>query len=82
MERKLAEGLDKRRNDMGKVRIINENCKGCGYCMVVCPKRVIEIGQEANALGYRYAVAVRPQDCISCKLCAIMCPDSAIEVYK
>jgi 2-oxoglutarate ferredoxin oxidoreductase subunit delta len=67
---------------MGSVRIVSENCKGCGYCVVVCPKNVLEIDDDSNKMGYRYAKVARPDECIACKLCAIMCPDSAIEVFK
>lgn len=67
---------------MGKIEVLKEKCKGCGYCVVVCPKKVIEIGEASNAMGYRYAEPARPEACIACSLCAIMCPESAIEVYK
>jgi len=74
--------LKPRRDYMDSVKIISENCKGCGYCVVVCPKKVLEMGESANRMGYRYAVAARPDQCIACKLCAVMCPDSAIEIFK
>ena len=58
-----------------KEHIINrEWCKGCGICVQLCPKNVLELDQEEKA------VAVRPEDCICCKLCELRCPDIAIEV--
>ena len=67
---------------MGKVEILPEICKSCGFCITVCPKKVLEIGQKVNSKGYQYAEAKNPEDCIGCGLCATMCPDAAIEVYR
>ena len=58
-----------------KEHIINrEWCKGCGICVAMCPKDVLELDQEDKA------VAVRLSDCIACQLCEQICPDLAIEV--
>lgn len=64
--------------------VIDENlCKGCGYCIHYCPKKIIKIGNRFNAMGFKYAV---PDDtekvCTACKTCALMCPDAAISVFK
>jgi 2-oxoglutarate ferredoxin oxidoreductase subunit delta len=67
-------------NDMAKKKklkrhIINrEWCKGCGICISVCPKSVLELDKKDKA------VAVRKEDCIACQLCEQICPDLAIEV--
>ena len=29
-----------------------DRCKGCGLCVSVCPKNVLEISKEGNAKGY------------------------------
>jgi 2-oxoglutarate ferredoxin oxidoreductase subunit delta len=55
--------------------IINRDwCKGCGICVAMCPKNVLELDSEGKA------VAVRIEDCIVCQLCEQICPDLAIEV--
>ncbi len=67
-----------------RVTFRQDNCKGCGLCIEVCPKKIIKFKDELNRLGYRPA-SVEDSDqelCISCALCARMCPDAVIEVFK
>jgi 2-oxoglutarate ferredoxin oxidoreductase subunit delta len=59
-----------------------EKCKGCGLCVDVCPKKVLELTTEVNAKGYFPAYQARPQDCVFCTTCCIMCPDVAITITK
>jgi len=55
-------------------------CKGCGLCVSVCPKNVLEIAATVNTKGYFPAFQARPEDCIRCALCCTMCPDVAITI--
>jgi 2-oxoglutarate ferredoxin oxidoreductase subunit delta len=72
----------------GKIEIDRERCKGCGLCILVCPKHKIEISDLLNAKGYYPArsqeenVPDDKRECTGCALCAITCPDVAIEVYR
>ncbi|MCJ7772332.1 MAG: ferredoxin family protein [Desulfobacterales bacterium] len=59
-----------------------EKCKGCGLCVDVCPKKVLELTTEVNAKGYFPAYQARPQDCVFCTTCCIMSPDVAITITK
>lgn len=52
-----------------------EWCKGCGYCVEICPKQALSIGELANKQGYRY-ISLRETDCIGCGTCRLVCPDS------
>jgi 2-oxoglutarate ferredoxin oxidoreductase subunit delta len=63
-------------------RIDVNYCKGCGLCVTVCPKNVLEISRELNAKGYYPAFQARPDDCIYCGACCLMCPDVAISIEK
>jgi 2-oxoglutarate ferredoxin oxidoreductase subunit delta len=60
----------------------SDRCKGCGLCVTVCPKNVLEISKTVNAKGYYPAYQARPQDCIMCTTCCIMCPDVAITITQ
>ncbi|HHX10737.1 MAG TPA: 4Fe-4S binding protein [Firmicutes bacterium] len=61
-----------------------EHCKSCELCVWVCPKQIIRIRDELNALGYHPAFVSNDdqEQCISCAMCARMCPDAVIEVFK
>lgn len=62
---------------------IEENlCKGCGLCVSVCPKKVLEISKQLNAKGYFPAYQARPDDCVKCAICCTMCPDVAISITE
>lgn len=67
---------------MPKVEINSAFCKGCKFCLQACAKGVLKVGDDTNAMGYRYIVADKPEACVGCKLCAVACPDAAIEVYR
>ena len=57
-------------------------CKGCGLCVNVCPKKVLELESKVSAKGYFPAYQARPEDCIFCAICCTMCPDVAITITE
>jgi 2-oxoglutarate ferredoxin oxidoreductase subunit delta len=68
---------------MAKVYIDEEKCKGCGLCVMVCPKKIMEIEkQKLNAKGLYPAHITDMEQCIGCAFCATMCPDTVITVEK
>ncbi|HOT32065.1 MAG TPA: ferredoxin family protein [Petrotogaceae bacterium] len=60
--------------------IDQERCKGCGLCINVCPKKVLDFSKNYNSKGYHYSEVVKPQECIGCGFCYRMCPDVCIVV--
>ena len=71
----------------GKIIINEEQCKGCGLCVDVCPNKNIYMGKSMNRKGYSTACFQEHPDkgqkgCTACTLCALVCPDTTIEVYR
>ncbi len=66
----------------GKIIIDKEICKGCGYCIIACPKVLIAYDKIFNAMGYSPVSAAGVNRCNGCGLCAVVCPDIAIEVWR
>jgi len=65
----------------GKIIIDSERCKGCGLCVMVCPKSGIVISKQSNKNSY-FPAQKNGIDCTGCAICAIMCPDAVIEVSR
>jgi 2-oxoglutarate ferredoxin oxidoreductase subunit delta len=66
----------------GRVHIIINRCKGCGFCIKYCPCQVLEFADEFNRKGYHPPIAVKPEACVNCGLCEVMCPEFAIWVTE
>ena len=62
--------------------IDTDGCKGCGLCVSVCPKNVLEISSDVNVKRYFPAYQARPEYCIFCAICCTMCPDVAITISE
>ncbi|MFP4477579.1 MAG: ferredoxin family protein [Desulfatibacillaceae bacterium] len=62
----------------GDVHIIEDRCKGCGYCIEYCPNRVLEFSKKFNQKGYHPPFANKPDMCVNCHYCEIICPEFAI----
>ncbi len=60
---------------------IDENeCKGCGRCVVACPKKVLRLSGRVNRRGYN-AVEYAGPGCVGCATCFYNCPEPyAIQV--
>jgi len=58
------------------VQISKKWCKGCGLCIAVCPKKVLELDADVKC------EPVRPEDCIGCRQCENICPDLAITIEE
>lgn len=56
-----------------------EKCKGCYYCISICPKKAISLAGALNKQGYEY-VKVNKEECIGCGMCYTICPDNVFEI--
>ena len=71
-------GMDKIEIPQGKVHIVSDRCKGCGYCIKYCPRKVLEVSNELNVKGYHFPQVKDEEACLNCGLCEIICPEFAI----
>jgi len=58
--------------NVATLRLIPDNCTGCGICVDVCPHRVIQIIDNKARIS--------KDRCMECGACALNCPADAIEV--
>jgi 2-oxoglutarate ferredoxin oxidoreductase subunit delta len=65
-----------------QVKLVKSLCKGCGYCVEFCPRKVFEWSDETNENGVRLPRIARPEDCTLCGLCASLCPDFALTIVE
>ncbi len=71
---------DKVQVPRGVIHIIENQCKGCGFCVEFCPNDVLQLSEEYNLKGYHPPVVVKENECVHCQLCEIICPEFAIFV--
>ena len=68
---------------MAKLTFRTDRCKGCGLCVVACPKGLIVLAKDKiNQKGHHPAEITDQEKCIACAFCATMCPDCIIEVER
>ncbi len=63
---------------IGVVHIIEDRCKGCGYCIEFCPREVLQFSSHFNRKGYHPPTVKAAEACVNCHYCEIICPEFAI----
>ena len=61
---------------MSLIKINKKWCKKCNICIDLCPKNVLDKGEEG------YPIVINEGLCIRCMLCELRCPDLAIELEE
>lgn len=61
------------------IEVDEDYCKGCGLCIIYCPRDALEEAETPNKKGIYPPVEVKDR-CNECRLCEVICPDFAINV--
>lgn len=64
-----------------KAKIDHIKCKGCYYCIDICPTKAISKSGQSNVKGYDYVI-IDPEKCIGCGNCYVICPDCCVEIFE
>lgn len=71
-------GMDKPTTIRGEITIIEDRCKGCGFCVEYCPNDVLELSEKFNSKGYHPPHVKNREKCVDCGFCRMICPEFAI----
>ncbi len=74
----MTEQAPKKKEPRGRVVIVRERCKGCGFCIEFCPTKVLAFEEGYNEKGYHPPQVVNAEACSGCDLCGLFCPDFAV----
>ena len=74
--------LDQDRNKKKRyhIQVLDEQCKGCGWCIEFCPLNVIHVSSEFNAKGYHPVYVDAENECVDCGFCELICPEFALHI--
>ena len=61
-----------------EIHIIPDLCKGCGFCIEFCPKKVLDRSDQINKRGAYPPKVVDESKCALCSFCTAICPEFAI----
>ncbi len=75
-------GFEKPKSPQGEIEIIEDRCKGCGFCVEYCPNDVLKISDKYNSKGYHPPEVVNEEKCCYCGFCQLICPDFAIFIVE
>ena len=67
------------------VAILDERCKACELCVVVCPQGNLKLSTRLNHAGFHpaeFSYHGAKGDCTGCGICYWVCPDFAISEIK
>jgi 2-oxoglutarate ferredoxin oxidoreductase subunit delta len=62
------------------IHVRRDECKGCRFCVDICPKQVYGMTDRFNVRGYRVPEVCDEAACVACRRCEIICPELAIYI--
>lgn len=82
MRKAILHKLKTKKKKIFLIELRQDWCKGCYYCIDVCPKEGIFSEEASIGMKGFKPVMVDPEGCIGCMLCELLCPDLAITVEQ
>ncbi len=64
------------------IRILTEQCDGCGLCVEFCPKDALEIDLESFNSRVLHYVKKANDECVGCGQCERICPTASIFIIE
>jgi 2-oxoglutarate ferredoxin oxidoreductase subunit delta len=65
---------------LAQIFIDKERCKGCGFCVEFCHRKVLKMSTEIGPKGYKSALIDDENKCLNCGFCEVICPEFAIKL--
>jgi 2-oxoglutarate ferredoxin oxidoreductase subunit delta len=65
---------------LARIHVRQDECKGCRFCVDICPKQVYEMADHYNVRGYRVPEVCDEVACVACRRCETICPELAIYI--
>jgi len=65
---------------MACIHVRRDECKGCRFCVDICPKQVYGMTDFYNVRGYRVPEVSDEAACVACRRCETICPELAIYI--
>lgn len=79
---RMEQQVKKKTKTKGNVEIRVDECKGCAYCVEVCPQGVLKLSEGLNRKGY-HPTEYAGEGCTACGICFYTCPEpGAIRITK
>jgi NAD-dependent dihydropyrimidine dehydrogenase PreA subunit len=76
----IAGGIHRHKRGRNSIiRVIEENCTGCGRCVKRCSRRVLEIIVDENG---KHVAVKNPDKCTACGDCIPKCKFNALEMIE
>ena len=71
---------EKVKSSKGRLYLIPDRCKGCGFCIEFCPRGILEESKSINKKGYHLPRIKDGMEngCKNCNFCMLICPEFAI----